>query len=506
MNFKNVKFSVDYMKVLHSDDDVMITELRLLHVGKNRNNCHISEEAVIESIDTFYNKPIIYEIANNATTSYSDDFGDHNKDLSNSTMSIAGSIIESGGYRFEEENGKKYLHMIGIVHKIYQPAVSKIIRSRSGDVKISIEIKPIKAHKASDGSLIIEKFKLLGVCLLGRPILEGIEGSKVNVLKYSAEQYNEKYLKFSKECFTMVKMGTKPAIKLDKTKDSMSTSAWGDVDKVTLRNNILQAKNYKTLVKSVYLLVEDGWEEAPSEHLKYPVMEIKEGKLVYNRYALSTALAYAEKEKETSVIRKVRELYKKMEIQEKEGERVEDVVKNEMTEAVVEEVIENSEEVEEIIENAEEVVEEENVEVVEKEDEEDDEDEDEKECEEAEEKKVVDYEEYSMLKADFARLSEELELYKREKEVAQMYSLIEEYSHCYSCDDKKTLMNSIESSDYATLETKVNEMVKSFAKQMKEVKEDKHEKQEFSTGLNIVEKIFEAKEFNLEDYVNNFKK
>lgn len=43
------------------------------------------------------------------------------------------------------------------------------------------------------------------------------------------------------------------------------------------------------------MLVEDGWEDAPSEHLKYPVMELKGDTFVYNRDGLSSALGYAKK-------------------------------------------------------------------------------------------------------------------------------------------------------------------------------------------------------------------
>ena len=94
----------------------------------------------------------------------------------------------------------------------------------------------------------------------------------------------------------------------------MSESSWGSVNKTELRKKVLDAKNYKTLVKEVYALVEEGWEDAPSSKLKYPIMEIKDGKAVYNRYGLASALAYAQKEGETSVINKVKSLYKKLDI------------------------------------------------------------------------------------------------------------------------------------------------------------------------------------------------
>lgn len=100
--------------------------------------------------------------------------------------------------------------------------------------------------------------------------------------------------------------------KIDKSKDAMSDTPWQDIDKTELRNKIMEAKNKATLVKSVYLLVEDGWEDTPSEKLKYPVMEIKGDKIVYNRNALASALGYAKKENEESVVSKVEAIYKKL--------------------------------------------------------------------------------------------------------------------------------------------------------------------------------------------------
>ena len=81
----------------------------------------------------------------------------------------------------------------------------------------------------------------------------------------------------------------------------------------------MEAENKTELVKACYMLVEDGWEEAPSEKLKYPVMEIKGNTLVYNRYGLSSALAYAKQEKEQTVINKVEAIYKKLDLEETDG-------------------------------------------------------------------------------------------------------------------------------------------------------------------------------------------
>ena len=91
------------------------------------------------------------------------------------------------------------------------------------------------------------------------------------------------------------------------------------MDKTSLRNTVLEAKNYKTLVKSVYLDVQDGWEESPSEKLKYPVMQYKNGKFVYNAGGLLSAQQYGEKYDE-SVAKKALTIRKRLGLVKSEKE------------------------------------------------------------------------------------------------------------------------------------------------------------------------------------------
>lgn len=119
--------------------------------------------------------------------------------------------------------------------------------------------------------------------------------------------------------FAKEEYGMGAEVKVDKDKDSVSEKEWGKVNKTALRNKVLEAKNYKDLVNDVYLVVEEGWEDAPSEKLKYPVMEIVGGKAVYNRYGLASALGYAKKDGEDEVVEKVENLYEKLGIDDTEN-------------------------------------------------------------------------------------------------------------------------------------------------------------------------------------------
>jgi hypothetical protein len=83
-------------------------------------------------------------------------------------------------------------------------------------------------------------------------------------------------------------------VKINKSKDAVSNTDWGSVDKTSLMHKVLKAKNAKSIVKDIYAKVEDGWEDAPSQHLKYPIMQItNSNEAVYNAGGLLSAEQYA---------------------------------------------------------------------------------------------------------------------------------------------------------------------------------------------------------------------
>lgn len=172
-------------------------------------------------------------------------------------------------------------------------------------------------------------FDIYGLTVLGTTVNGSCPDADIKLVRFTAKTA-EKY--FSKnDTFSNLKNFAKERkqqmegkkYKVDKSKEAMSTKPWGDVDKTELRNKIMEADNKKSLVKECYMLVEDGWEDAPSEHLKYPVMCFEGDTLVYNRYGLSSALAYAKQENEESVINKIEAIYKKLDLDD-DSERKEE--------------------------------------------------------------------------------------------------------------------------------------------------------------------------------------
>ena len=82
-------------------------------------------------------------------------------------------------------------------------------------------------------------------------------------------------------------------IQIDNKKDAaINGQSWDNPGKA-LYGPIMEASNKESLVKEAYLVVEDGWQDAPSEHLKYPHHEVKDGKLVLNVAGVKAAFSRA---------------------------------------------------------------------------------------------------------------------------------------------------------------------------------------------------------------------
>lgn len=344
--------------------DFLKLKMYVISDGVNRNNSEFLREGFEESIKTIYNKPILayFNKVTNDTEEHNskldiDKYGNtfYDYDYKEAEKPV-GVIPESSNIHIEEIDGKSWVVIEpAYVWTEYNKRLIDVIKKELTK-KVSVEIESIDSYVDDEGIERIRLWKFLGVTILGKtkygtPIEEGVEGAKLVLEDYEKsdrfssyrskftfafthekEEYSsdilEKYgLSFKEkkdgdkmeEFIAKTEYGTGDTISVDKSKDSVSNDSWGDIDKTGLRNAVLKAKNYKTIVKSVYLSVEDGWEDAPSQKLKYPVMQYKDGKFVYNAAGLLSAQQYGEKY-DDSVAKKALSLRKKLGLVKSEGE------------------------------------------------------------------------------------------------------------------------------------------------------------------------------------------
>ena len=129
-----------------------------------------------------------------------------------------------------------------------------------------------------------------------------------------------KRFELAEKSFAKEDIGTKEALKIDKKE--LKETPWGQIDKAELRKRVIEAKNFKTIAPEVFLDLREGWEEGKMGALKYPVMEIENDTLYYNRGALASAKGYAEKNNEEEVLAKLKKIYEKfnLEFEDKEND------------------------------------------------------------------------------------------------------------------------------------------------------------------------------------------
>ena len=217
----------------------------------------------------------------------------------------------------EDEEGYVRAYATAVISKIYAKDYCKMF---DGDNERAVSIEMMcNTENGKDMDDKVLSFTIVGVTTLGKAVRPSIPESDVSFVRFSQEKATAYFSELNEHNLTPLKKFAKERIasmaktyKIDKSKEAMSDKAWGEVDKTTMRDKIMEADNKATLVKAVYMLVEDGWEEAPSEYLKYPVMELKGDTFVYNRDGLASALGYAKKEDETTVVNKIEKIYKKL--------------------------------------------------------------------------------------------------------------------------------------------------------------------------------------------------
>lgn len=316
-----ITFAVDEIQKIdmsdYSDAEFAVAKVGFLSTRPNSHGYNISEEVLRECAPSVLGKWMVVKmdyLGQDATT--------HGKD-----EHIVGQFPREQEVEFvQDDDGYLRAYADAVISKIYAQEYCAIFE-RDNERAVSVEMRIITDE--DDDSEVLN-LNIVGVTTLGKTVNPSCPQSDVKFIRFSdddaGEYFNRVHLgtlkKFAKE--RKDNMAENKSYKVNKSKEAMSEKAWGEVDKTELRNKIMDAKNKASLVKSVYMLVEDGWEDAPSEHLKYPVMCFEGDELVYNRYGLASALAYARQEDETAVINKIERIYKKLDINEDSQGKEED--------------------------------------------------------------------------------------------------------------------------------------------------------------------------------------
>lgn len=316
---QKVKFSVEDLKLEdYNDDEFAIANVTFLSTNENKHKLIISEEVLRENAQSVLGKWLVgeYDKFYNDVTTHTDN------------QQIFGYFPPNQEVIFTESGNIVKASANAIISKIYSKQLCDLFVNEETKKDVSVEML-VSGEDYEDGSIEVSSFRIVGVTVLGKALGQNVYGScpdaEMNMIRFSTEDANRFYESHNSSLaelqrFSEERRKNMANIKYKINKTELKDTPWGDVNKTEMRKKIMEASNKATLVKSVYMLVEDGWEEAPSEHLKYPVMQLVDDTFYYNRYGLASALAYAKQEGEDGVVSKIEKIYDKFDLDKEEKE------------------------------------------------------------------------------------------------------------------------------------------------------------------------------------------
>lgn len=177
------------------NQDFLIVEMKAISsANPNRNGSYFTKESMADAIPTFYNKPIL-----SSFNVYKDDFRGHEGELDYDAE------LDQIYYDYTDENSETPLGMIRSNDKVElvfdetdglywikftcalwvkygYKQIKRLLKSKDGKKKISVEIEVINSYVDENGTEVITKFAFDGCTILSDQLETGIENAQLTIL------------------------------------------------------------------------------------------------------------------------------------------------------------------------------------------------------------------------------------------------------------------------------------------------------------------------------------
>lgn len=303
---KNKYFSIDDIQEVATEDSVefAISKIAVLSTKPNSHKINITKEILKRDGYSVLGKWVIAEYNGTDVTTHTPN------------THIIGYVPKDSNIEFvDNADGTTTMFVEAIISKLYATDVYKLFREHNFR-NVSVEMATSNDTEREDGTIDIDGLKIYSICVLGLTVNGSCPDANMVITRFCEEnsaeldeyyhtrqEVNLKHLAEKRN--ENLKVTSHP---IDKSKGAVDMGSW-DGDKA--KDDLLKEKNFKGLAKSVCLLLEKGWENREKGALKYPVMNLKNGKWVYNAQGLSSARAYGEQH-DPSVADKAISIQKKL--------------------------------------------------------------------------------------------------------------------------------------------------------------------------------------------------
>ena len=302
MNSK-IYFSIDDIQEVATEDSIefAIAKIAVLSTKENSHKVNITKEILERDGKSVLGKWVIADFDGTDVTTHT------------RNTHIIGIVPTDSNIEFvENQDGTTTMYVDAIISKLYATEIYNLFKQHNFR-NVSVEMATANDRQREDGYIDIDGLNIYSICVLGISVGGSCPDANMSITKFSeknAEEYYQNTKGFSLKQLAeqrneKLKVTSHP---IDKSKEAVDMGSW-DGDKA--KDDLLKEKNYNTLAKSVCLLLENGWEDKVKGALKYPVMNLKNGKWVYNAQGLSSARAYGEQH-DPSVADKAISIQKKL--------------------------------------------------------------------------------------------------------------------------------------------------------------------------------------------------
>ena len=316
---KNIKFENsgeirDFKE--YNENKLAVAKVCVLSTAPNSHQLNISEEVLRRDIGSIRgNFLVAHMLAGDATTHTPSEVP-------------VGYFLPNEPIEFEEveQDGEKIVKAwaYAVLSKQYAKSAYDMFVSdnhRATSIEMTVVVSDNDEHE-------VVSFDAYGSTILGKTVMPSCKDAEISLVRFAEEAnnfYDEHKDKLSvleqfvKEREQMAEKNNYVSHPIDTSKEALYEGEW---DGQKAKQDLVKEKNFKSLAPKVCMKLEEGWEDREVTKLGYPVMMLRDGKWVYSMKGLSSALGYAKKEDETSIINKIEKIYKKLglETDGKEGE------------------------------------------------------------------------------------------------------------------------------------------------------------------------------------------
>lgn len=200
MDKKLISFSVDEIenpKTLQEINDSQFTKVRIkaFSTGVTKHNYAFNEDVLKAAAFSILGKPVLYKY-----NMWTDDASSHEPDEIQCGFIPKDETDADISFEYDGETGKTFLYVNAYLWKVYQEKLIDILQRDNGVKSVSVEMWLIEyVDNGGNSPIDVKQFIFNGVTILGDDVTPACDGAKMEVVKFSIEDYEKAEYEFKEK-------------------------------------------------------------------------------------------------------------------------------------------------------------------------------------------------------------------------------------------------------------------------------------------------------------------